>query len=298
MNARLATLMLSLVLPTAAAGQQPTFRLGTPSVGVDVSVTREGKPVAGLTVPDFRLADNGVRQTITDVSREQLPVDVTLIADLSGTAEGPRLDAFRRALSLTLRSLGAGDRARLVLFDPRIQEIAGLETAGGVMLNSEVLAGDGGASALLDAVAVSLIRKPDPFYRRMAIVFTDGQDGRSFLDEPKLLDVVARTDMTVFTVALTDGTTRVPRPPSNERMLQALADASGGALTVVQRDADLAASFVRKLEEFRTTYVLRYSPTGVPPGGWHDVEVQLSVPGGFDVRARRGYFGETVAPGR
>ena len=111
--------------------------------------------------------------------------------------------------------------------------------------------------------------------------FTDGQDGRSFLDEPKLLDVVARTDMTVFTVALTDGTTRVPRRPSNERMLQALADASGGALTVVQRDADLAASFVRKLEEFRTSYVLRYSPTGVPPGGWHDVEVRLSAAGRF-----------------
>ena len=177
MNARLATLMLSLVLATPATGQQPTFRLATPSVVLDVSVTRDGKPVAGLTVPDFRLADNGVRQTITDVSREQLSVDVTLIADLSGTAEGPRLDAFRRALSLTLRSLGAGDRARLVLFDPRIQEIAGLEKAGEVMLNSEVRAGDGGASALLDAVAVSLIRKPDPFYRRMAIVVY-GRSGR------------------------------------------------------------------------------------------------------------------------
>ncbi len=231
MNARLATFILSLALATTAAGQQPTFRLATPSVVLDVSVTRDGKPVAGLTVPDFRLADNGVRQTITDVSREQLSVDVTLVADLSGTAEGPRLDAFRRALSLTLRSLGARDRARLVLFDPRIQEIAGLEKAGEVMLNSEVRAGDGGASALLDAVTVSLIRKPDPFYRRMAIVFTDGQDGRSFLDEPKLLDVVARTDMTVFTVALTDGTTRVPRRPSNERMLQ-------GARRRIRRRAD------------------------------------------------------------
>lgn len=298
MNARLATLVLSLALATTAAGQQPTFRLATPSVVLDVSVTRDGKPVAGLTVPDFRLADNGVRQTITDVSREQLRVDVTLIADLSGTAEGPRLDAFRRALRLTLRSLGAGDRARLVLFDPRIQEIAGLEKAGEVTINSDVRAVDGGASALVDAVSVSLIRKPDPFYRRMAIVFTDGQDGRSFLDEPKLFDVVARTDMTVFAVALTDGTTRVPKRPSNERMLQALADASGGALTIVQRDADLAASFVGKLDEFRTSYVVRYSPTGVPAGGWHEVEVRLSQPGSFDVRARKGYVGETAAESR
>ena len=298
MNARLAPLILFLMVATAAAGQQPTFRLATPSVALDVSVTRDGNPVAGLTAPDFLLADNGVRQTITDVSREQLPVDVTLIADLSGTAEGPRLDAFRRALGQTRQSLGAGDRARLVLFDPRIQEFEGLEKAGEVMINSEVRALYAGASALLDAVAVSLVRKPDPFYRRMAIVLTDGQDGRSFLDEPKLFDVVARTDMTVFAVALTDGTTRMPRRPSNERMLQALADASGGALTIVQRDADLAASFVRKLEEFRTSYVLRYSPTGTPAGGWHEVDVRVSQPGRFDVRARKGYFGEVAAEGR
>ena len=133
----------------------------------------------------------------------------------------------------------------------------------------------------------------------MAIVFTDGQDGRSFLDEPKLFDVVARTDMTVFAVALTDGTTRVPKRPSNERMLQALADTSGGALTIVQRDAGpREPRSCGKLEEFRTSYVLRYSPTGVASGGWHDVEVRLNQPGRFDVRARKGYFGETAAEGR
>ena len=81
-------------------------------------------------------------------------------------------------------------------------------------------------------------------------------------------------------------------------MLQTLADASGGILTVVQRDADFAASFVGKLDEFRTSYVLRYSPTAVPAGGWHEVEVRLNTPGDFQVRARKGYFGETVTDGR
>ena len=115
----------------------------------------------------------------------------------------------------------------------------------------------------------------------MAIVMTEGQDGGSFLDEPELFDVAARTDMAVFFVAVTDGTSRVPQRPANERMLQALANATGGAVTVVQRDADLGASFVRELEEFRTSYVLRYSPTGVPAGGWHDVDVRAQPTGPF-----------------
>ena len=69
-------------------------------------------------------------------------------------------------------------------------------------------------------------------------------------------------------------------------------------MTVVQRDADLGASFIRELEDFRTSYVLRYSPTGVPAGGWHDVDVRLNRPGRFEVRARKGYFGETGVDSR
>ncbi len=92
----------------------------------------------------------------------------------------------------------------------------------------------------------------------------------------RCFDVAARTDLTVFVVALTDGTMRVPQRPSSERMLKSLAEATGGAVTVVQRDADLGASFVRELEDFRTSYVLRYTPTGVEGGGWHDVDVRLT----------------------
>jgi VWFA-related protein len=288
----LALLALPLAGMTAAA-QQPTFRFVSSSVVLDVSVKRDGKPVTGLTARDFQLTDSGVLQTITDVSREQFPVDVTFIADLSGSVEGAQLDAFRRALETMRQNLRDGDRARLVVFDPRIREIDGLEY-GRVRITADNRPTDGGASALVDAVAVSLVRDANPDYRRMAIVLTDGQDAGSFLDEPQLLDVAARGDMTVFAVALTDGTTRVPQRPSNERMLQALADTTGGALTVLQRDADLGASFVRELEAFRTSYVLRYSPTGVRPSGWHDVQVRVSRQGRFEVRARKGYFGEAV----
>jgi VWFA-related protein len=284
-----------LVLPLAgltAAAQEPTFRSAVSSVVLDVSVTRDGKPVTGLTARDFRLTDRGVVQTITDVSLEQFPVDVTFVADLVGSVEGAWLDGFRRALETVRGSLRRDDRGRLVLFDPRIKEVNGLEY-GPVKISAENLPSDGGASSLIDAVAMSLVRDANPDYRRMAIVLTDGQDGGSFLDEPELFEVAARTDIAVFAVAVTDGTRRVPQRPSNERMLRALADATGGAVTVVQRDEDLGASFIRELEQFRTSYVLRYSPTGVPAGGWHDVETRLNRQGRYEVRARKGYFGET-----
>ena len=297
MNTRIAAFLVLPLAGATVAAQQPTFSTATTSVMLDVSVKRDGKPFTGLTARDFRLTDRGVLQTITDVSREQFPVDVTFVPDLVGSVEGPWLDGFRRALETMRRSLRDNDRGRLVLFDPRIKEVNGIEYAR-VDIRAGNWPSDGGASSLIDALAVSLVRDVNPDYRRMAIVMTDGQDGGSFLDEPELFDVAARTDMAVFFVAVTDGTSRVPQRPSNERMLQALASATGGTVTVGQRDAALGASFVRELAEFRTSYVLRYTPTGVPAGGWHEVDVRLNRPGRFEVRARKGYFGAAETAGR
>jgi VWFA-related protein len=285
------------VIGLTTTAQQSTFQSTTSSVFLDVSVTRDGKPVTGLTARDFRLTDRGIPQTIIDVSQEQLPVDVTFIPDLAGTVEGPWLDGFRRAFATLQRNLRAGDRARLVSFNPRIQEVQDIQF-GAVEFKGGQGPTDGGATSLNDTIAVALVRDTTPDYRRMAILMTDGQDGGSFLDEADLLEVVARTDVTIFVVALTDGTIRVPQRPTNERMLRQLADATGGALTIVQRDADLGASFVRELEDFRTSYVVRYALTGVPADGWHDIDVQLNRPGRFEVRARKGYFGNSRAEGR
>jgi VWFA-related protein len=294
---RFGTLAAVILYGIAAAAQQPTFRSDVASVVLDVSVKQDGMPVLGLTASDFRLTDRGVLQTISDVSREQLHVDVAFVPDLVGAVEGPWLDGFRRAFETARRNLRQGDKARLILFDPRIQDVSGIERSP-VAFGAERRATSGGASSLFDAVAMSLIRETDPDYRRMALVMSDGQDGESFLDEREMLDVAARTDVTVFVIALTDGTARVPQRPANERMLQMLADTTGGTLTVVQRDADLAPRFVHELEEFRTSYVLRYTPTGVEPAGWHDVDVRLNRSGRFQVRARKGYFGEVQAVSR
>jgi VWFA-related protein len=280
--------LLLFLLGAAGSAQQPSFRAGVESVAVDVSVRSDGKPVAGLTAADFRLTDNGAVQSILDLSRESLPVDVTFVADLSGSQEGPRLGAFRRAIDAALGRLQPGDRAALVLFDPQIREYRGLEQSKQLSISVAEEAG-GGATALRDAVAMSLVSDSDASRRRMVIVFTDGRDAGSFLDEGELLTVAGHSGVTVFVVALTDGTTRVPQPASNPGLLRALTETTGGTLAVVQRDQDINASFVQALDDFRLSYVLRYTPTS-RSAGWHDVAVSLTRRGRFDVRARRGYF--------
>jgi tetratricopeptide (TPR) repeat protein len=75
---------------------------------------------------------------------------------------------------------------------------------------------------------------------------------------------------------------------------QALADgarATGGAFHLAQflNEPTLASTFRRVFDDFRSRYVLRYTPQGVKRDGWHAITVR--VPGSPDavVEAKRGY---------
>lgn len=71
--------------------------------------------------------------------------------------------------------------------------------------------------------------------------------------------------------------------------LQELAAATGGDTYRTNNGADLRNAFTKILTEFRTRYLLRYTPQGVDKGGWHPIEVSLKSKKG-KVTARRGYL--------
>src|SRR6185436_4922155 len=72
----------------AQTGQQ-TFRTATDVVMVDVSVRSGGRNVTGLSAAEFSLTDNGVLQKIDSVDVSAVPLDVTLVVDLSGNPSRP-----------------------------------------------------------------------------------------------------------------------------------------------------------------------------------------------------------------
>jgi VWFA-related protein len=276
--------------------QQPVFRTAIDSVTVDVSVRQRGRPITDLTAADFELRDNGIVQQVADVGRESLPIDVTLVVDMSGSVEGPLLISLTRAITAIGGRLQPGDRASVVTFSDHVLKATPLASVDGASLGG-ALGTPRGQTSLGDAIVAALIAPAEPDRRHMAIVFTDGRDIRSFLDDAAVLDVAQRSGTTVFAVAVTDGTVRVKQPAPNAHFFEALTANTGGALAVLQRDQDLGESFVRALEDFRTSYVLRYVVNGTPPGGWHDLAVKVTRPGSYEVRARKGYFGAATPGG-
>jgi VWFA-related protein len=273
-----------------AAAQRPVFRSAVDAVMVDVSVRHDNRPVADLTAADFEIRDNGVVQTIDDLTRAALPIDVTLVVDLSGSVEGPLFASLQRAMAAVDAQLAPGDRARVVTFNEHVREVHGLEAPRTAA--EPAIGRPSGTTSMIDALTVSLITPLDPDRRHVAILFSDGRDMMSFLDEAALVDVAKRMGQTVFAVAVADGTRQRPAHAGGEAFLRTLTDTTGGELTVMQRDDDLAASFVRAFDDFRTSYVLRYTAAGVARAGWHALAVNVLRRGDYDVRARAGYFGQ------
>ena len=292
--ARVAAAIVALAA-TPLAAQQPVFRSSVDSVVVDVSVRQGGQTVANLAAADFAVTDNGVTQTLADVSHEALPVDVTLIVDVSGSMKGPRYASLARAIDEVSAHLRPIDRATLVTFNQHIRE-AGALTAG--LKASELLGLDPsqGATSLYDAIVSALITPLEVNRRHMAIVFTDGLDVSSLLDADDALDVAARSGVTVFSVSLSDRS--LTGNASVDDVFRTLAETTGGAFTSISRNDDLSTSFLRALEEFGTSYVLRYTATGSPRQGWHEIAVRVTRAGHYEVRARKGYFGTAASQER
>jgi len=78
--------------------QERVFRSGVDGITIAVSVRSNNKPVPGLTADDFELTDNGVRQELSTIAAEKVPLDLTLLLDLSSSVDGPLLQRLKAAV--------------------------------------------------------------------------------------------------------------------------------------------------------------------------------------------------------
>src|SRR5882672_5071157 len=80
---------------------------------------RAGFLVSDLTRTDFRVFEDGVEQSLSDLSLRQVPVDVALIVDASSSVAG-NLDDFRGAAEGFASHVAVDDRVSLIQFDDRV----------------------------------------------------------------------------------------------------------------------------------------------------------------------------------
>ena len=270
----------------------PTFRAGADAVTIEVSVRDRAKPILGLGPADFLVSDDGVPQTVATVSYGVKPIDVTVVLDVSLSVTGQMLDRLRRAVRQLMTDRGPEDRLKLILFNSRVLRVVDFTTDANAVDEAIRTATAGGGSSILDALSVATVAASDPDRRHLVMIFTDASDSSSVLTPEVVARVVERTTSAVSAVVtLRNFFTSSNAPGSGTALLQLLARNSGGVyLPILRASQDLTGPFKQALDEFRSTYVLHYTPAGVPAGGFHSLTVSVRGRNGLTVKARRGYF--------
>ena len=293
--------MMLAAIPAGVLSPQPagTFRAGVDAVAVEASVRRNNRPVTGLKASDFVLLDNGVPQQISDLAYERLPIDVTVLLDVSASVTGAVLDQLRQSVRQLKTDLGPRDRLKLVTFNMQVRRLADFDAPAGAADTAFASLSGSGSSAIFDSVAVQLASPALEGRRHLIVLFTDGQDSSSISDPDALFDVAKRTTATVGVVLATSALERSTaspfarspgRPPMTiGRMYDQLARETGGLVVAATAGQSLASTFRRMLAEFRASYVLYFTPQGVDRSGAHTIDVRVKQDG-TDVRARRGYI--------
>ncbi len=264
-----------------AAQQAPTFSSRVEMVRVDVLTTENGRPLLGLGPDDFEILDNGVRQDITLIGFDDVPLSVLLTVDLSASVEGTRLDNLRSAGRALLDGLRPEDAAGLIAFNHAVSRLRAQTSSFDEVRAALDRAQPSGGTSLIDATYASVVMTESDTRRSLVVLFSDGLDTTSWLTEKQAIDGATRSQAIVYAVA-------VAQQRSGPKFLSDVTDTTGGRLLEVERIEDLSAAFVSVLREFRQRYLLSYTPRGVDTPGWHALEVRVRRRG-VDVRARSGY---------
>ncbi len=278
--------VVGLAGATLAGAQTPVFSSRVDVVLVDVQVTSRGKPVTSLTAVDFEVRDNGVRQRVDTVTGgavtvAAVPLDLVLVFDTSESIAGRNLDLLVDALRALLAGLRPGDRAALVTFSDRTELVHPLSSDLSSITRALTSVVPGGRTSMFDGLYTGLMLNRGSTTRAAVLLFSDGRDNASWLEEPAVRKVARESDVVVYGVGLDD---------SVRNQLEGIVEETGGEFLRADSAKQLKPAFLQLLGQMQARYLLTYSPRDVVREGWHTLDVRLvGGSGGREIRARRGY---------
>lgn len=167
-----------------------TIRIDTSLVLIDgiVSSTRTKASVGGLSAADFTILENGRPQPITHFSREELPMSVVLLLDVSGSVQ-PIMSEIRKSALEALGRLKPDDRVATMIFANTPKVIADLTKDRSALVNGLdnlwAESGSVGSGTVINLgvfeAARYLREKTGHTDRRAIILITDDENYRNSL---------------------------------------------------------------------------------------------------------------------
>jgi VWFA-related protein len=126
--------------------------------------------------------------------------------------------------------------------------------------------------------------------RRAIILLSDGDDNQSHVTREEAIEMAQRADVIVYTIS----TNISGMKKSGDKVLERIADATGGRAFFPFQIRDVANAFAEIQDELRSQYAVSYKPADFKADGrFRTIEIVAMDRKNFHVRSRRGYFAPT-----
>ncbi len=244
---------------------------------IPVNVTNlRGEPVIGLTRGDFHLFEDGVEQPVKFLAGEDAPLSIGVLLDLSSSMRNKLRRSAEAALQLLKSFTGRDDEFFLVEFNerpklsvPLTQNVLEIQS---VLAHARTM----GRTSLLDAIHLAKAHLKSAHNTRKAIVIlSDGGDNHSRFTQTEIRHEMRESDVQVYAMSIPSAPGRKALPPEEEagpRLLQDVADETGGRHLDLTALDDLSSACARIARELQNQYVVGYSPA-TRDGQYHHIRI-------------------------
>ena len=298
-----------------SVAQQPAFKSGVDAVRLQVTVTRDDRPVEEglLGAGDFKVTDNGRPQQVTFFQRESLPLSICVVFDASASMGQGQAASFAVAsLRQVVTRLLPQDEMAVIAFADRPVLVVPW-TVAAVLPTLSINLETKGTTSLNDAVlsAFHLIESAHKA-RRVILLITDGEDtsSKASLAQVAKTRQQSETSVYAFNLAATlpvgsgvqpgasifdrSNANTEARGPTNGsatgfQVLPALVGDSGGVEYRVRQGIDPASLAQAFISDLRFQYTLGYTLGEGLDGTYHRVKVDVNKRG-YKIRHRGGYL--------
>jgi Ca-activated chloride channel family protein len=265
-----------------------------------VAVTdKAGRLVAGLGPGSFAFQVGKSTLPLAYFSTKEVPQSVGIVFDVSASMSPLALSEARGALVRLMREAHEDNEYFVLGFDKDLHPLTGWTRDGRTLIEAlsrlaHVKAKYRGTS-FRDACAAGIekvLQGSQP--RRVLVVVSDGQDGDSKIKFGKVLEMIKRSDVLVYSVGIMDFADDGEHAKEGRSKLEELAATSGGKAYFPSTRAEVQDAFQRIGHELRSRYTIGFVPEQqAAPGKWQSFKVRLTPPPpqmSLHVRGREGYY--------
>ncbi len=253
-------------------------------VEVTVTVTDDtGHFVADIPREAFAVREDGTPQTITYFSSEDVPLELIVAVDISGSM-APAMPKLKKAVKEFLAAVPPESAVTLLGFNDSVFALTRKATDPTERSRAVDRLASWGATALYDVIVRGIEMLGRQAGRKALVVFTDGEDQGSHVALEDVERRLQASDVTLYMIGQGRGITQ----EYLIKTMQRLTVPTGGRTFINDSVEQLQGAFDELLEELSNQYLLGYPPTNhTRDDTWR--EITVDVAGHKGVRARQGY---------